>query len=726
MSGPYNSGYIVRHDLVMTTLYVGYKTKFTLAIRFVYVGIFILSWNVLGCQLKAAEPVEFIFAVPKTEQNPFAREIWAEIALPDERISSCPAFYMGKGRYAARVRIEGKGEYRLGKISETLSDHSVELSAMVHGTRRKYISAFQARSSIMLDPADSQRFILSSGERFVPVGINLAWPDKPALKFYKKTFSAFSREGLNWTRIWMSHWGGLNLDWVNDTDRRSPRDGNLDLKVAETWDRIVTMAEDNGVYLQLVLQHHGQYSSQVNSNWTDNPWSTANGGFLREPAEFFTSPEAIRLTKQKYRYIVARWAYSPAVMAWELFNEVHWVDAMRGETKNEAAVANWHSEMAAYIRSLDRYHHLITTSTEDVSSPVCAAMDYLQPHLYAPNILAGARKPPTRPDGDKRPSFFGEIGDDHLAITEEVKKTGVTIMPPVWASLTGMASQPAQAWQGAQLLSTNRIGELGAIAKFLAATKLLQRDGLSTFSPTIECAARVPLIILGGQLWQRRPPLEIELPLDGREELGFADIPRIFVGSKDSVDDGYANRATFHFTLPRPTTFTFHLNERNAAAGTIRISVDGTVAAEHSWPEHKPEISPGPPPLPETIAIPISSGAHTLLIENPGSPGWFDLSRIETGLDVSVLAAMGRRGSDFIFAWVYHREGVFSPTAMRSAQGELLLDAIPVGTWRVTWWNTLTGTPEPASMVKHTGGLLRIPTPLISRHAAVVLTREAD
>jgi hypothetical protein len=112
------------------------------------------------------------------------------------------------------------------------------------------------------------------------------------------------------------------------------------------------------------------------------------------------------------------------------------------------------------------------------------------------------------------------------------------------------------------------------------------------------------------------------------------------------------------------------------------------------------------------------------VVENPGAPGWFDLARIDTGLSIPVLAATGQRGDDFLAVWVWHRNGVFSPRATPSIKGTLLIDDVPPGTWRATWWNTLDGTPGQPAIFAHKGGILHLPTPPISRHAAVVLTRE--
>ena len=146
------------------------------------------------------------------------------------------------------------------------------------------------------------------------------------------------------------------------------------------------------------------------------------------------------------------------------------------------------------------------------------------------------------------------------------------------------------------------------------------------------------------------------------------------------------------------------------------------ISAEKTWPDQ----ATSPAPFNDVIGVPISAGVHTVVVENSGSPGWFDLSRIDLGLDVPVLAATGQRSDDFIALWVWHRNGVFSPKPTTAAQGTLLLDNVPPGTWQVTWWDSIAGTPGKPLAIVHAGGVLRVPTPPISRHAAVVLTREAQ
>jgi len=685
----------------------------------------LLMW-VFCSVLHAAEPVSFEFKVTPDGRNPFARELWADVVTPSGSVLHLPAFYAGKDRFAVRARAEAKGRYQLGKVSETVADRTVVLPATAVGRTTINNRETIAPPAIKIAADDPCAFQFTSGERFAPVGTNLAWADK-RLRFYRKAFKAFPKAGLNWMRVWMVHWSGLNLDWLPADMGKSPSPGTLDLRVAANWDKMVALAEENGVYLQIVLQHHGQYSSQVNPSWRDNPWNAANpGGFLKSAAEFFTSPEALSLTRMKYRYIVARWGYSPAVMAWELFNEVHWVDAMRGETRDEAAVARWHSTMAAYIRSFDAYRHLITTSTENLQSAIYADMDYFQPHLYASNLLAGVRHLDAEPTALARPIFYGEVGDDHLPVSADEKKSGITIVPPLWASLMGEGRYLAQPWLGHDLMATGRMEELSAVSRFVAATRLGRRVDVAPFSPPVESTTRVPFVLAGAYQWKQSSSHEVVVPLDGREPLEFALIPQIFMCAPDGKEGEYPNRVTYHFKCPKPVTLRLQITETSTAAGAMRVSIDGVVAAEQPWferPKNEPVQTARSLTVPE-VQVVVPAGAHAVVVENSAATGWFDLPKIDLELDVSVLAAAGQRSAGFMAIWVWHRTGVFSSKPTAPAAGTVVLDEVAEGSWRVTWWDTLKGTAAAPTLIQHQGGPLRLPTPLISRHAAVVLERQ--
>jgi hypothetical protein len=666
------------------------------------------------------KPIEFEFVAPDNPatQNLYSRELWAEVVTPSGQKLNLPVYYADGGLFAVRARPEELGTYRFGSVSEsTLGIRKTDLvvslvtPATVQNTERTRLP------SVVLDPKDPRMFMRSDGLPFTPVGANLAWAAAGApdtLGYYQSAFPLFAKANLNWMRIWMAHWDGLDLDWLPASLGPSPKPGTVDEGVAETWDKLVSLAQENGVYLQVVLQHHGQFTTTSNSNWDTNPWNAANpGGFLKSPEDFFTDANARVMSLIKYRYIVARWGWSPAIMAWELFNEVHWTDAFRHG--HEAEVARWHSVVASYIRLVDVYGHLITTSTENLRSPVYEKLDYYQPHLYAANRIAGARAFEPAYATLERPAFYGEEGDEHQPVSDAVKALGLNIVPPVWASIMGQGAMAAQPWNGWQLLEQNRLGELGAVFRFLAINRMVKQTGLQPFSAVVECAERVPLRIVAGQVWQRRAAPDIAYPVDGTEPIEAANVPAILDGSASGRADGFPDRATYRFDLPRGTTLRVHVVSVARAGCGLRVSLDGGVAASHTW------AGGSGAPVPDVLEVPAAAGRHALLLEATG-PDWIGISDVDLGLDTSVLAAVGRRSDNLICAWVWHRSNLFAVNPSAPATGTVDFDNVPVGSWRITWWDTLKGVAGEPRVVTHPGGTLKVQTPPITRHAAVVLT----
>ncbi len=542
----------------------------------------VLALLALACALPArAKPVEFDFLAPenKSVQNPYARELWAEVVSPSGAKLTIPAYYADGGIFAVRARAEEVGTYTFGGVAETtLGINRSDVIVTLVSPPRVQVTARTRLPSIGVNPKNHQQLIRSDGIAYLPVGANLAWaPTKPEgrMDYYMQALPAFAHANLNWMRVWMASWGGLNLDWLPADMGPSPKPGTFSEQVAENWDKLIMAAEDNGVYLQVVLQHHGQYSTTNDSNWAENPWNAANpGGFLKSPVDFFTDPNARVISVVKYRYIVARWGWSPAVVAWELFNEVHWTDAMK--QGHEAEVARWHDEMAQFIRTVDVYGHLITTSTENLRSPIYRKMDFYQPHLYAANLIAGARSFDPSPEKLDKPVFYGEVGDDHQPVSPIVKKSGLTLVPPVWASIMGEGSMAAQPWNGWQLFGQNKLGELGAVFRFLALSRMSAQVGLAPlFQPGSTAPSAPRSRIPAGQVWQRRARPDMTFPVDGTSAIGEADVPAVLSGSVEGLAEGFPRQANYLIDLPAPSTLRIIVDGVSPKGGGLRISVDG-------------------------------------------------------------------------------------------------------------------------------------------------------
>ena len=211
---------------------------------------------------------------------------------------------------------------------------------------------------------------------FFPIGLNLGWASSldSTLNDYERWFDTLHANGGNTARLWMSSWA-FGLEWddtgLGDYTRRLDR--------ARLLDRVIEMAEARGIYLIVVLINHGAFSTDTNPEWARNPYNAANGGPCATPAEFVTNAHARELFKRRLRYIAARWAYSPHILAWEWWNEV---ELTRIET---ATLKPWLQEMSVTLREFDPYQHLSTISYAGDGDPAIWSMpeiDLIQRHEY--------------------------------------------------------------------------------------------------------------------------------------------------------------------------------------------------------------------------------------------------------------------------------------------------------------------------------------------------------
>ena len=131
---------------------------------------------------------------------------------------------------------------------------------------------------------------------------------------------------------------------------------------AEKIDQAVEFAGELGLYMNLSALHASTLTKEP-KGWERFPYNAANGGPANEPIDFFTNANAKALYKQELRYIIARWGYSPNLFIVELLQELDlflWYAENQGQMIE--AVKSWSAEMNAYVRSIDPYGHLISTS----------------------------------------------------------------------------------------------------------------------------------------------------------------------------------------------------------------------------------------------------------------------------------------------------------------------------------------------------------------------------
>ncbi|WP_221030252.1 cellulase family glycosylhydrolase [Actomonas aquatica] len=674
-------------------------------------------------------PVELGFFVPSTDGNPFAREIWARVETPEEHVLDLPAYYDGGNRWAVRTRAAERGNYELLSASEFIDGVSTPLAIEAEGRGRVRVrDTDESGGYIGIDRRSGLRFVDGRGQLYTPWGGNLPWAasGQQPEDYYPAAFSDFRTVGFNWTRVWMCHWGRLNLDWVEPEHGEQPALGTLDLGVAQRLDQVINAAESAGLRLQLVLQHHGQYTTYNNSDWDENPWNGANeGGFLTDPTDFFTDAHARQLTRDKFRYIAARWGYSPSIMAWELFNEVMWTNARRGDAADNAAVAAWHDEMARHLRRYDVHGHLITTSDDDLHHAMWSAMDYYQPHLYASNMVLGLQALELSDREIDRPVFYGEMGDDNMAgLSSEQRATGFVHPILAWAGLFSRATAPAQMWYIETLRANDRWDEVASLSNFVTASGLLRHPLPHIEQPLVTGGDTTDMRLEPGHYWHRGPNPTIDVPADGTLPPRLIDFGRILTNA--AQEHPFPSKVTLRYDAPAAATASLTVARVSNPGGALRITVDDETVVDQRFPA----AATGRPAIAD-VSFPfrLGYGAHEIVIENPTGPDWIDLGDLNLGLPVPALTAVARRSPTRAVVWVHHRDNLLSPAAddeLQPTAATVHVDDLPAGDWRISWWDPEAGRVSDEHTVRHPGGALALPTPAILRHAAAWLVRLPD
>ena len=656
--------------------------------------------------------IEASFKLTGLATDPFNFEVTdvkVTIRQPDSNNVVLPAFFDGGTTWRVRHAPTLPGTY-------TVTDIALNGSPAAYTSLQPtnwVITGFPTNVGyVQVDPANPHRFLTGNGRRFFPVGHNMAWssPSANALNIFPKMGAAHE----TWSRVWMTHFYdssglGLNLDWpkVNNTF------GQLSLTVASNWDAIVAAADQAGIHFQMTLQHHGQYSSLVDANWSQNPWNTTNGGFLSNPANFFTDATARDYTKRKYRYIIARWGYSPAIMAWELFNEVQFTDAAGdGNLANGqwSLIQAWHDEMAQFIRTNDSYHHLITTSSV-LNEPIWDQTSFYTHHEYPADLISGLRDAQDITSSQPiAPDYAAECG---ISTTPHAG-----ISPPIWAGIMSAQSGAAMPWYWDTIDPNNDYFLIRAAADFVTVSGLADQDVLAKSAPHTTGGSLGPLSFApGGGFETNQGPDTFTVGDSAPNGIGLSTQYLQGNGNRSLLTNGY----TFYVNYPQNGTFSTSISYVSACGGTLQIVFDGVVATNVIFPANSTcGTTYNAYNTNRTYQISATAGAHTIQLKNPGSD-WLQLVNITLNPYAAQLAAYAIGNTNFTAMWLWHTTNVFLPTPGPAVTGTVDVSGLNAGTYSATWWDTFgAGAISNFTFtVNNTNVPVTLATPAISRSVAL-------
>ncbi|MEY3241437.1 MAG: hypothetical protein RIR11_2876 [Bacteroidota bacterium] len=553
----------------------------------------------------------------------------------------------------------------------------------------------------------SNYFKFDNGTQYIPIGQNIAWQSSNPYTDYKKWISKMSDADGNFMRLWLCHWG-LGIEWKNNSSGFA---GLKKYKQSNAFylDWLMDYCAEKGVYTMFCINHHGQVSSQVNPNWSENPYNAVNGGPCQNTWDFFTNTQAKALHKNRLRYILARWGAQRSIMTWELFNEVNWTDNF---TQNKSNIVDWHAEMAAFLKQNDYLNRPVSTSfgspdTEDDALWNNPDMDYTQRHYYfdSPNLerilAAGVRENLQKYD---KPVFIGEygLGADGSGLSA-LDPNGIHIHNNMWGPLFGGSTGTGMNWWWDNYFDPRNLyyhfTGVASVAKEVAFDEKNYRPTISAFVS----GAPGDLNIGTSLGWGGLGDTLIQISSTGGVFPSSPKLGQFLYGSTWNTQ--FRRPPVFKVNMPEAGKFTILTGSQMGNSPKLYVVLDGV------------EVLNIIPAANQSYAINVPQGLHTLKVDNIGID-WMNISNYAFSGIGSVVDAYALKSADnkHLAVWLlnsnYNHINVKAngvPNAITNAMLEI--DNIESGNYQAKWYNCQTGDLATSTAFTVNGGVLKLPLP---------------
>ncbi len=700
-------------------------------------GIQILKKSSNAVQIEQYRKYELTFSLDTTYSNPFDPEIidiQAVISLPDSSQIHVPAFYYREyevsGFAPERYRNPGIEGWKIRYAPSRIGIHTLDIfitdaQGTTHFTNVNSFECIQGNRPgfIQIDATDSTCLRYSNGSPRINIGHNVCWLPKE-LADCQSYFSQMSLAGENWTRVWMCPWGNdgwVILEWTKDHwSGNFSGAGQYSMQTAQRIDSLIELAENYGIGLQLVLLYHGAFSTTTNANWADNPYNANrpdDGGFLPNAEDFFTDTQARNLTRNKCRYIVARWGYSPAILAWELFNEVQFTDGWR---LNPSSVINWHREMSDYIRAIDPHRHLITTSShasgfENIWN--LPNIDLVQIHHYGTPVIGPFRSAAHDMAAlYQKPVIIGEYGagsvnglnsETNLPDLPEPYQSqlldGLVIHNGIWSSFH--ANSSAHLWWWDSYIEPYQLYHA-----FAPLHQYVQNEDLSNMHPAERVVSGLAPISAIPQVWDfSYIPVQTLFTLQNGS---FPDMDKLPQYLQGSWHNAYRSDPTFILTLPQSGQLLIHVQEVSSySEGKIRVLVNAQETFNATYPAGHNNF---------TISVPLPAGPLNVQIVNNGRD-WFKINAYEFKSGNNPLDSIGLIKDDRALIWIYDTMSQYGKIPCGVFTDELItIRGLNDGRYQADFYDTRnTGGIIASQTTQSTNGLLNCIAPAFERDIAL-------
>jgi hypothetical protein len=681
--------------------------------------------------------------------NPFDPDqvrLDAEFTSPSGKRVSVPGFFMVDFRREVQEQSEllapqGSGGWKVRFTPREVGPYTWQLtladrSGKTSGGQGQFVAtAAETPGFVGRSPVDPHYLAFNNGQGYFPIGHNLPTYHTSG-QLGDEAMRKFAAAKENYNRWWLTS-DSLGIEWMEHL-------GWYRQDAAARLDLVLDEAVKLGLRYMLCLDTHQDFRER---GWLRNPFNAANGGPCAKPADWFTDATAKNYYKKRLRYTVARWGYSPNVLCWEFGNEIEGWDH-----SPDAIKLPWTKEMAAYLRGLDPFGHLITTSFWTNTGPEdywkLPELDIVQTHLYTNNDAGVADQVRDcclhQWQRFQKPHIFGEFGIRAGAGTPEKDPRGWAIHNGLWAGLFSFAAGgPMPWWHESYLDKLDLYFHFTALANFTAGLPL----GTARWSPVqIEPpkyldkhrkpGLRDAIVVPVGAGFTRPEHNEFQLLPDGSLADGLVPGPLLH-------GDGHRdlrNPPTFVVNYPRKGKFIVRVG-RVSRMGRLAIWIDDRQVLDRPLPCGEGLGTEGryvavyklwETVYDQDIAVAVPAGRHRIRVDNLGRD-WVTVSRYAFTnckvLDRPNAIVWGMATEDLLLVWLQNRDSTWYNHAGGGEVGQVdafgfQLDGVPNGRYRLEWWQTWTGGIHHEGQAEVTDGHMAIEVPPLKTDVAIKIRRE--
>jgi hypothetical protein len=693
--------------------------------------------------------VELAVEIDATYENPFdpaELQLDAIFTGPSGKSQTVPGFFMVDFRRevhdSAEVLLpQGQGAWRVRFAPREIGRHTWRLSlrdrtGQITGGAGTFVAATaDGPGFVRVSRVDPHYFAFDSGPGYFPIGHNLPIYHTSG-QLGDEAMRKFAAAKENFNRWWMSA-SGLGIEWLD-------RLGWYRQDAAARLDLVLDQAQQLGLYYMLCMDTHQDFRER---GWELNPFNAKNGGPCQSPVDWFTNEIARKHYRNRLRYTVARWGYSPHVLCWEFGNEFEgWADSPR---KIQLA---WHQEMADHLRAIDPFGHLITTSFWSNTGPEefwkLGNIDIVQTHCYTnddANVAEAVRRYSLHQwQRFNKPHVFGEFGIRSHSTTADKDPQGWAIHNALWSGLFSFcAGGPMPWWHEDYLDKLNLYFHFTALANFARGLPLgtSRWEPLATTAPQFVDPSRPPetrdAVIVPRRDWGKAEHGEFVVQRDGT--IAEDRLPRQLLHGRGHPD--LRNPPTFVVDYPRPGKFSVHVR-KVSNSGLLKIWVDDELRLEKELPcgegLGKESVWVQQWKLWETtyeqdVSVDIPAGRHRIRMDNFGKD-WVEATRY-TFADCQVLdrpnvLVCGMKTDAAAMLWLQNKDSCWfnhaRPQSVRPIDAfSLTVEGLRDGQCAVEWWETWKGAMQRSECLDVKAGRLLLKVPGLKTDVALKILPRA-